>query len=194
MCRASRFSPSRAPAVAEARRSAKAEAAPSRLIEVLQMEAVSPGALVVLGRKVARAEPGDECLHERRVPPVAGVPTCAAPRTRSTPATWTGRSCARPPSLTDKAARGTYRTATDRNLPHAAASARNLSRWCRSCAWPTRRDVRRPTPAAVITAPLPPSHQAQRDRGRKHRLWDSPLLAALRPCRIRVLCCGDRAV
>ena len=68
------------------------------------------------------------------------------------------------------------------------------ARICQSCAWPTRRDVRRPTPAAVITAPLPPSHQAQRDRGRKHRLWDSPLLAALRPCRIRVLCCGDRAV
>src|ERR1700722_16520513 len=40
------------------------EAAPSRLVEVLPLEPVGPGALVVLGREIARARPGEERLPD----------------------------------------------------------------------------------------------------------------------------------
>src|ERR1700722_17443531 len=42
----------------------EAEAAPSRLVEVLPLEPVGPGALVLLGREIARARPGEERLPD----------------------------------------------------------------------------------------------------------------------------------
>jgi putative NADH-flavin reductase len=46
---------------------------------------------------------------------------CAEDEIHASNLDWT---IMRPPSLTDKAARGTYRTATDRNLPHGFSISR----------------------------------------------------------------------
>src|ERR1700712_1127661 len=55
--------------------SVEAESAPSGLVEVVDLEAVGPGALVVLGREVAGAGAGPERFADaRRVGLVAGAP------------------------------------------------------------------------------------------------------------------------